>query len=43
MVPDNGRIIERGNHDELIEKKGRYYRLCTGAFESADEFEIETA
>ena len=27
MVLENGRIIERGNHDDLIEKKGRYYAL----------------
>ncbi len=33
MVLDHGRIIERGSHDELIEKKGVYYRLYTGAFE----------
>ncbi len=33
MVLDQGRIIERGTHDELIEKKGRYYQLYTGAFE----------
>ena len=33
MVLDQGRIIERGNHDELIAKKGTYYRLYTGAFE----------
>ncbi len=33
MVLDQGRIIERGSHDELIEKKGRYYQLYTGAFE----------
>ena len=30
---DHGRIIERGNHDELIAKKGTYYQLYTGAFE----------
>ena len=30
MVLENGRIIERGSHDELIEKKGRYYQLYTG-------------
>ncbi|MBR4162149.1 MAG: ABC transporter ATP-binding protein, partial [Solobacterium sp.] len=30
MVLEQGRIIERGNHDELIEKKGRYYQLYTG-------------
>ena len=33
MVMDHGRIIERGNHDELIEQKGEYYQLYTGAFE----------
>ena len=33
MVLDHGRIIERGNHDELIAKKGTYYGLYTGAIE----------
>ena len=33
MCMEKGRIIERGNHNELIEKKGYYYRLYTGAFE----------
>ena len=33
MVLDQGRIIERGNHDELLKEKGRYYQLYTGAFE----------
>ena len=33
MVLANGRIIERGNHEKLIEEKGQYYRLYTGAFE----------
>ena len=33
LVLEHGEIIERGNHDELIEKKGRYYQLYTGAFE----------
>ena len=33
MVMDQGRIIERGNHQHLIEEKGRYYQLYTGAFE----------
>lgn len=30
MVLENGRIIERGMHDQLIEEKGRYYQLYTG-------------
>ncbi|WP_217948154.1 ABC transporter ATP-binding protein [Faecalibaculum rodentium] len=33
MVLDNGRIIERGDHDDLIRQKGTYYQLYTGAFE----------
>lgn len=33
MVLDDGRIIERGDHDSLIEEKGTYYQLHTGAFE----------
>lgn len=33
MVLDHGRIIERGTHDQLIEQKGVYYQLYTGAFE----------
>ncbi|MGN0771505.1 MAG: ABC transporter ATP-binding protein [Christensenellales bacterium] len=33
MVLDHGRIIERGNHEDLIAKKGTYYQLYTGAFE----------
>ena len=32
MVMEQGRIIERGTHDELIEKKGKYYPLYTGNF-----------
>ena len=30
IVLEKGRIIERGNHDQLIEKKGKYYQLYTG-------------
>nr|WP_292165601.1 ABC transporter ATP-binding protein [Butyrivibrio sp.] len=30
LVMEQGRIIERGNHEELLEKKGRYYQLYTG-------------
>ena len=30
MVLEQGRIIERGTHDELIEERGRYYQLYTG-------------
>lgn len=33
MVLDHGRIIERGSHEQLIEQKGTYYQLYTGAFE----------
>lgn len=33
MVIENGEIIERGNHDELMQQHGRYYRLCTGVLE----------
>ena len=33
MVMENGRIIERGDHDELLAQKGRYYQLYTGSFE----------
>ena len=33
MVLDHGRIIERGNHKELIAQKGTYYGLYTGAIE----------
>ena len=33
MVMEHGRIIERGSHEDLIEQKGKYYQLYTGAFE----------
>ena len=33
MVLENGEIIERGSHDELISQKGKYYQLYTGQFE----------
>jgi len=33
MVLENGQIIERGDHDQLIEQKGKYYQLYTGMFE----------
>ena len=33
MVLENGRIIERGDHDDLIKQHGKYYQLYTGAFE----------
>ncbi len=33
MVLEHGEIIERGDHEQLIEQKGKYYQLYTGAFE----------
>lgn len=32
MVMDHGRIIEAGNHEQLLQKKGKYYQLYTGNF-----------
>ncbi len=33
LVLEHGEIIERGDHDELLEQKGKYYELCTGVTE----------
>ena len=33
MVLEHGAVIERGDHDELLEQKGKYYQLYTGQFE----------
>ncbi len=33
LVLERGEIIERGNHEELLEEQGKYYQLYTGQFE----------
>lgn len=33
LVIENGQIIERGDHEDLLKQKGRYYQLCTGQYE----------
>ncbi len=33
MVLEQGRIIERGDHDDLLRQKGKYYQLYMGMFE----------
>jgi ATP-binding cassette subfamily B protein len=35
MVMEQGRIIERGNHEELLAEKGKYYQLYTGGTATA--------
>ena len=38
IVLENGKIVERGDHETLMERKGRYYQLYTGMFELHDSF-----
>ena len=33
LVVEDGQIIERGDHDDLLKQQGRYYQLYTGMFE----------
>ena len=33
MVLEQGKIVERGDHDDLLEQKGKYYQLYHGMFE----------
>ena len=33
LVLEKGEIIERGDHEELLDQRGRYYQLYTGQFE----------
>ena len=33
LVLEQGRVIERGDHEALLEQRGRYYQLYTGQFE----------
>ena len=35
LVLENGRVVERGNHDDLLELQGRYYQLYTNMIELA--------
>ncbi len=42
LVLEQGRIIERGNHDELLDKKGRYYQLYTGCAPDPEVIAEET-
>jgi ATP-binding cassette subfamily B protein len=35
MVLEHGEIIERGDHDDLLQQQGKYYQLYTGQFELA--------